>query len=406
MQPKFFFLFLLVPFLAQAEIRVGTGYTNITPQVNNYSAGCLEREGKMTSIYDPLGAYALVIENGKKTLAFCSVDHLGFLRAMVKEVEQQVHAHPSGNGCEIFLSSTHTHSGAGGYFEIPSLGELIAGPYNPELVQLCTHGASQAILKALQNLEPAKMGIGYETMEGLTTYAGVYPPNLTSPKDIALLKLTKLDNTPLAVFINASIYPDLLTPAATRMGFSADVIGYIRKEVQKLLGDQIIPVFFNGAKGELESVVLVPENRFKSCEATASIFAKEVERIWKNTPTKEDWALKTFKDTYLFEPLATPSGFVLPVAPFDTEINLITFDHDLAFVTIPGELSCSCDAPLKQKAAQLGLRLSILDIVNDAHGYIYSPESWRRKPAEVEFSWGGEMYGHLLEKKILQLLKH
>jgi hypothetical protein len=404
-----------MPAIGFADIKVGVGQTDITPPIGTPSAGCFEREGGMKGIHDPLLAIAMVVDNGEKLIAFCSVDHMGFLQEMTEEVKRQVHSHSAFAKCEIFIGASHTHSGGGGYLNLGDLGELVSGPYDAKLVKTYVDGAANAIIQACKNLQPAKIGIGYGQVKGLTTYGGVWPQELDPPSDLTVVKATKLDGSPLAVFFNYALYPDILvyssdeistTDNEIMMVFSADVVGYTRNHIKTLIDKDITPVFFNGAKGELLAKVLFPNDRFKSCDVIGKTLAESVSRVWDSTQVKNKLEISTFKHVYTFEPKPTPSGFILPIEKYLTEINLIILDQTNAFITIPAELSCSLDHVLKNKAKAMGFKqLSILDIVNDAHGYVYSPESWKRGPEEVEFSWGGEMYGQILEDKIVNLLE-
>lgn len=401
--------FWMIP--AFATLQVGVGTVDITPPIDTPSAGCFERTGNMTGIHDPLFASAMVIDNGEKMVAFCSIDHMGLLANMVEEVKSLVKSQPELARCEVFLSSTHTHSGSGGYLSLPGLGDLIAGPYDPNLVKIAVEGAAQAIIQAGKNLQPALLGIGFGQVKALTVYDGVWPPELEVPTDLTLIKATTPDGAPLSVFINYSLYPDMLVfstdvyplPQETLYLFSSDVVGSLRTQVQAALG--VNPIFFNGPKGELLAKIPYTSDRFKSCDEIAQTLTEAVGKVWNSTSTENFLDIKVYKEAYTFEPKPTPSGFLLPIESYQTEMSLIVFNRTDAFLTIPGELSCSCDPVLKQRAREQGFKhLAILDIVNDAHGYIYSPESWRRDPDEVEFSWGGEMYGQEVEERAVRLL--
>lgn len=402
------------PATSFSATKVGVGKSDITPPIGTTSAGCFERKGGMKGVHDPLLALAMVIDNGEKLIAFCSVDHMGFSHEMTEEVRRLVHLHQDFSKCEIFIGASHTHSGGGGYINLPDLGELIAGPYQPHLVKICVDGAAKAIIQAAKNLQPAKIGIGYGQVKGLTNYGGVYPKDMDPPTDLTIIKATKLDGTPLAIFFNYSLYPDVLcsTPEnseslndETLMVFSADVVGYTRYHIEALIGENVTSIFFNGAKGELLTKVIYPIDRFKSCDVIGRALADNVFHVWKSIQTQNEIEIFTMQHSYTFEPKPTPSGFLLPIEKHLTEMNLIVFDRKHAFITIPAELSCSYDPIFKSKAKQMGFKqLSILDIVNDNHGYVFSPESWNLKPDEVEFSWGGELYGQMIENKMINLL--
>ena len=123
------FLFLLlfvIPAYVCAVLTVGIGRTDITPPTGTPSAGYGDRKGEgMQGVHDPLLALALLIDNGEKKIVLCSVDHLGFTYEMVREVAQRVQRRPELAACEIYIGSSHTHSGGGAYLDIPVVGEML-----------------------------------------------------------------------------------------------------------------------------------------------------------------------------------------------------------------------------------------------------------------------------------------
>jgi hypothetical protein len=72
------------------------------------------------------------------------------------------------------------------------------------------------------------------------------------------------------------------------------------------------------------------------------------------------------------------------------------FNQKHVFVAIPGELS----TVYKQELSQGHQHLSILGLVNDAHGYILRPEAWDAKTMESGLSFGGQFYGQDLISNI------
>jgi hypothetical protein len=55
--------------------------------------------------------------------------------------------------------------------------------------------------------------------------------------DVTVIKVTKVDDTPLAVLFNYPVHPTILTPH--NLLFSADFVGYARNAMQALLGSNI-----------------------------------------------------------------------------------------------------------------------------------------------------------------------
>ncbi len=392
-----------MPFLLDAAIYVGIGKTELTPPMGIPSAGYSDRKGEgMEGTHDPLLAIALLVDNGEKKIVFCSVDHLGFTYDMVQDIIQNVHAEPGLEECEVYIGSSHTHSGGGAYLDIPLIGESLAGKYDPDMVAFYVKKTAKAIIQASQNLIPAKVGIGYGKAENLSKYRGLWPKNVCPLSDVAVIKITKLDGAPFAVLFNYPLHPTVLK--SQNRDFSADFVGYARNHIQDLLGDDVQPIYFNGAQGDI--IPLHENHSFESCDLIGKSLAETVKQIWKATATSDKLQIATQKKIYSFKPQATPFGLVLPLEEYKSEINAIILNHAHAFITIPGELSCIYDRHLKEMGKELGYaHVSILGLVNDAHGYMILPESWRNKTFESQLSFGGEDYGELTERRAISLLK-
>jgi len=402
---RLLFLYLFLPLLGHAALFVGVGKADITPPVGSPSAGYNERKGEgMAGVHDPLLALALFIDNGEKKLVLCSVDHLGFTYEMVQEITRRVHQFPATEKCELFIASTHTHSGGGAFLNIPFLGAALAGAYNPKVTEFYIQRTIDAIQEAASHPVPAKIGIGYGKAGALSSFRSTYPKDAAPLSDIAVFKITKEDDSPFAVLFNYPVHPTVL-PAKNRL-FSADFVGYSRTSLQTLLGSQVQPIYFNGAQGDIAPVIFEEQDRFASCAELGHSLAKSVKAIWNHITVSDTLHIATEKTTYSFVPQATPQGLSLPIKQYPTEMNLIVLNHTHAFLTIPGELSCVYDKELKKQSKQLGYQhLSIFGLTNDAHGYIILPEAWRRKTFESGMSFGGENYGEDTKERALSLLK-
>lgn len=402
--PRSLFFLLALPTIIFANINVGIGKTDITPSIETPSAGYTERKGEgMQGVHDPLLAIALFIDNGEKQIVLCSVDHLGFTYEMVQEITQKVHAHQELKGCEIFISSSHTHSGGGAYLNIPVLGASLAGTYSPQTTQFYINQTVEAIVQAYHHQIPAKLGIGYGKAKTLSQYRGLWPKDIIALNDVTIIKVTRLDETPLAVLFNYPVHPTILK-SQNRL-FSADFVGYARNHLQSSLGSNVCAIYFNGAQGDIIPVIFNENDRFDACDNLGKSLAETVKKIWDETITDDSMQIDTQKNSYAFKPQVTPFGLALPVDVYKSEINLIVFNQTHAFITIPGELSCLYDKRLKDTGNRLGFsHLSIFGLTNDAHGYIILPESWQHKTFESGLSFGGENYGDITEKRAETLL--
>lgn len=400
----FFLTILTLPTLGMT-LEVGIGKTEITPPLGTPSAGYASRNGEgMEGVHDPLLAIALFLDNGEQQIVFCSADHLGFTAEMVQQVIQKVQTHKALANCSIYIGSSHTHSGGGAYLDLPHIGQYLAGPFNQEIHDFYIQRTAEAILQAAQNRIEGKLGIGYGSIEGISHYRGTVPTNVTPQTDVTILKVTKSDGTPFAVLFNFPLHPTI-NKSENRL-FSADFVGYARDHLQTLLGQEVQPLYFNGAQGDIVPHPSLEGDGFTSCELVGNLLAKTVANIWNETETSDTLHMITKHKPYHLVPQATPFGLLLPIKEYPTSMHLLILNQKHAFLTLPGELSTVYDKELKLFAKHIGLQhLSILGLTNDAHGYIIPPESWRQRSLESRLSFGGELYGEITLERAKALLE-
>ncbi|MEK7340282.1 MAG: hypothetical protein AABZ92_06195, partial [Verrucomicrobiota bacterium] len=252
----------------------------------------------------------------------------------------------------------------------------------------------------------------------------------TPLSDVAVIKVTKIDDSPLAVLFNYPVHPTVLS--GKNLLFSADFVGYARDYILEENGQTI---YFNGAQGDIipriseekqcsvigKALAEITQNIFTSlksgqamdeeqeylhCDTLGKSLAETVQKILHSIDTHESMHIQTDKHVYSFKPQPTPFGLTLPIEEYQSEINLLVFDHVHAFVTIPGELSCFYDQKLKKLGETLGYQqVSIFGLVNDAHGYMIPPKAFSTSSVEAHFSFGGEHYAESVEQKVSALLE-
>ncbi|MDP1834903.1 MAG: neutral/alkaline non-lysosomal ceramidase N-terminal domain-containing protein [Chlamydiales bacterium] len=383
-------------------LMVGTGEVDITPPLGTTSAGYYDRSCGMTSSHDPLLATAIVIETNDTCIALCGVDNLGFTHDMVEAIRTLVSSQAGLEKCEIFVGSSHTHSGGGAFLNIPVVGKMLAGEYNPTITQDYVEKTAKAIIMAFDSRQEAKIGVGYSKGPGIQLFRSAWPKDVTPSNDLTVVKITTKNDEPLAVIFNYAMHPTVLR--ASNLAFSADMIGYARNALRELLGADVQPVYFNGAQAEI-----VPNscnNTFDEAKHLGDELAHSVNGIWNDIPVREDVNIRVHQDSFSFVPQATPQGFVLPMDKYHSEVNVIVVDDIHAFATIPGELSICLEQSLKLAAASLGYaHLSVIGLTNDAHGYILTREAWRHPTYEASLSFGGECHGEAICEKVMELLK-
>ncbi len=388
-------LFLAVSFGLFAECFVGVSTSDITPPIGTPLAGYEKRKGApMQGVQDPLLATCMIIDN----VVFCSVDHLGMPYGLIQKIQAKAKMLvPELEKASFFIGSTHTHSGGGAYYDLPVIGEMLAGPYDEKIADGYVDGIVKAIVEAASHKEPALVGIGYAAVDGVAQFRSKWPERYVPEEGLSLIKVTKKDGAPLALLYSYALHPTVL--GHENMRFSADFVGASRDLLHDLLGKEVVTLYFNGAQAEL-----VPQEG-TTCQSVGKQIAAKVYDLWKKTEVDETISLRVKKHSYSFTPKTTPYGLSVPLEKYDTEISLLTVNKKDLFVAVPGELSALYAVELKQAAKKRGYtNLTVLGLVNDAHGYIIMPEAWHAKTAESALSFGGPLYGKELCDQILNML--
>jgi hypothetical protein len=374
-------------------LSVGVGQKEITPPIGTPSAGYIAPERKMDGVHDPLLATAVVIDTGEKKIAICSVDHLGFDHRLIEEIKAKV------AGIEVIVASSHTHSGTGGYLDIPLIGEMLAGPFNPKIKEMLVERTSQAILEGASQLQEAKVGIAYGHVQGLNHFRSSWPEGMTPPDDLAIIKFASKEGKTLALIYNYAVHPTTLSAKNTL--YSADFVGYARDKIQKELGGTAL--FINGAQGDVGPQAPYGEDEYEKCQALGEALAESVLALSNEIALQSECTLSLLHYPYSFEVKPTSLGLKLPLSTYESELNVIVFNNSDAFVTVPGELSCLYVEPIQKQSPFP--HTSIFGLVNDAHGYILTPEAFEHKTYESTLSFGGPDYGEWMVKQLLSMLQ-
>ncbi len=159
--------------LAQGETQIGFAKVSITPRLNAEKddpyegafkalplAGFGERKGRPAEgIHDSVFVKAVAVKVQDKTVIFIGSDLLivppSVSNGVIKNLQEKIKIKRE----QLFFSATHTHSSVGAWSE-GYVGEEFAGKPNPQVVYWLVLRFSQAIEKALADLQPAAVGCG------------------------------------------------------------------------------------------------------------------------------------------------------------------------------------------------------------------------------------------------------
>ena len=128
-------------------LRVGTAVVNISPTVKPFQL----RSGKSTYVHDPLHVRAIAFENGEGRVVIAVMDAIGVGREMCDETKAAAAKVTGWKPEQMLTAGTHTHTA-------PKGGDTSPGRIAYEKTR--REGLRKALIKAIQSLEPAKVGFG------------------------------------------------------------------------------------------------------------------------------------------------------------------------------------------------------------------------------------------------------
>ena len=128
-------------------LRVGTAVVNISPAVKPFQL----RSGKSTYVHDPLHVRAVAFENGEGRVVIAVMDAIGVGREMCDEAKAAAAKVTGWKPEQMLIAGTHTHTA-------PKGGDTSPGRIAYEKTR--REGLRKALIKAIQSLEPAKVGFG------------------------------------------------------------------------------------------------------------------------------------------------------------------------------------------------------------------------------------------------------
>jgi len=233
---------------------------DITPDKSQWLLGYGPRQSN--GIHDNLYHRIVGMDNGKTSFYIVSSDHACFspffYDEFCKELEQKTGINPN----QVWVMSTHTHSAP----EVghPGLAMLfLSDRYihesNPEYTEFFKDTLIDGIKEAQKKLEPARMGIGKGTSMANVNrrqftpdgqcHLGVNPDGAID-RQIGLIRLDRLDGTPIALIANYAMHGTVL--GGGNCLISADAPGIVAEYVEAKIGAPML--YINGAQGNIAPI--------------------------------------------------------------------------------------------------------------------------------------------------------
>jgi hypothetical protein len=239
-----------------AGLKAGVATIDITPEKPVTLSGYASRKDLSTGVHDPLSARVVVFEAGGKRLVLVATDIIGFYEGTADYLRKAIVDECGVRPSELFLTAIHTHAA-------PSPALTRGHPNNIEYTQALKGKYIEVIRKAMANMEPATLGMGVGSCPvgsnrrelrlsgaGETSIALGRNPEGITDKEVLVMKVAKMDGTPMAVAFDYATHGTSL--GTSNYTVSGDVPGLAEQFVEKIVGSGVIAPAFIGASGNID----------------------------------------------------------------------------------------------------------------------------------------------------------
>ena len=252
-----------------SELLVGAAEIDITPPLGVSLCGYFV-DRKADGILDHLYAHAVVLQLADQAVALVSCDLIFPSPHITRRVRQIVAERTSVPGPNVLVHCTHTHTGPliDRTF-LPDSADyekkFFPGEANPRYLDLLPELIASAVQAAANEARPAQgfgWGVGSEsriafnrrfhmTDGNVRTNPGRLNPKIVEPAgpaDPSVLVLSFGCGSPVAV--NFAVHQDITGGCK----ISADMPCHMKRVLRGALGQELLPVFFNGCCGDINHI--------------------------------------------------------------------------------------------------------------------------------------------------------
>ncbi len=277
-----------------SALHVGAAISNITPKLGTHMAGYFT-DRLADDVNDELNSKAIVLQNDDTAIAIVVLDLIVALKEDL-DIAKQRASELTGIPVEsIFISCTHTHTGAA---TTGLLGALRDEPY----MSWAMEKAADAVKLACNRLRPARMGHAsgscpeeahnrrWHMKDGtVRTNPGYQNPDLVRPAgptdpEVAVAVFIDDDCNPIAALTNYSLH---YVGGGTGTAISADYFAAFGQALQRMAGSEFVAIMANGCCGDINNCDFArpapqhPPHPYYQVQRVADVVASRAYGAWQ-----------------------------------------------------------------------------------------------------------------------------
>jgi hypothetical protein len=296
--------------------RAGAAMSSITPKIGTSINGGFQDRIAL-HVHDDTHARSVVLDDGVTKLAIVTLDVCMAYRETIDKAKLRAHEFTAIPVENMLISATHTHSGG-------TACSVFQSDPDPAYLAFLEERTADAIIRAHNNLEPAKIGWGFGheptqvfnrrwKMKPGTILSnpfggedqvkmnpGIGNPDLLEPAgpidpDVPVVAIQSTEGKPIALMANYSLH---YVGGTGKGEISADYFGMFAEKITQMIGaDRQDPSFLammsNGSSGDINNINFggetpAPLPAYAKMEMVANTLASEAFKVYQNIQYK-DW---------------------------------------------------------------------------------------------------------------------
>jgi hypothetical protein len=358
-------------------------------------------------IHDDIRAKALVMQDGEFKYAIITLDILGLppnVKPLVVERLNDI------NWTEenIMLLPSHSHTS----LEMLALNDKNVfnlapiGVFQQELLEFVVDKLSNLIKAADHDLKPVKIGTSRLVLDDLNRNRREQP---FVDRDLTVTRVDLTNGMPMCVLVNWTAHPTIMDD--DDMWVSGGWPGYLQRELEALIGDDVLAMYYNGAEGDQSVIAGGGGSHYEKAERYGRTIALEAFKVYNDTKAKGNAKL-----SYNYETIALPArephpGFMATggkeyglneenimillnaICPETTGIGAVKIG-DLLIIGAPGEMIAEMGIDIKNNLQKSGIKYAVIGgLANEWISYILTEEEYSKSGYEASVSFYGKMLG-------------
>lgn len=253
------------------SIKIAISKKKLDTPLPIYLSGYGARKDYAHSIHDDLYANSVFITDGEKNFAMVSCDLLGIYAGYYRPIIDDIKKRVGIKGLDIVITNVHSHSA-------PALRDSEYDTNIEMMIEEVKQKVAEGIREAASKAKEVKIGFNQKLVRGV----GANRRDSKIDVNTVLKIMTFKQNGNQGVAVNFNCHPTLMSPS--NMQVSKDYQGYT---MDKLVDDGFLPLYLQGACGDVSTRFTRTAQTFEECDRLGGILADEVKSLVEATESRD-----------------------------------------------------------------------------------------------------------------------